>query len=235
MRSAPAQRGRSPEDTATYGAEMPDAFPRLRRDALRALAAGPFYRHTLLGPVPADLRLKLNERWPGDGKRGGAILAGEIEFSGELVRNPLPVWFPPRAGPGWLAAWHGFGWLAALIGVGAAARDPARALVQSWLAESVAWHPIAWRSDVVATRIFAWIVHFDEIAGREPDRPLRRAMLASIARQVRHLARTAAWELTGGGRRPAGEGPRGGRRRARGRGKRLARVLRVLDRELSVQ
>jgi uncharacterized heparinase superfamily protein len=235
MRSAPIQRGRSPEDTATYGAEVPDAFTRLRRAALRALAASPFYRHTLLGPVPADLRLKLSERWPGDAKRGGAILAGEIEFFGELIRNPTPVWFPPRAGPGWLAAWHGFGWLADLIGVGAMARDPARALVQSWLVESAAWHPIAWRSDVVATRIFAWIVHFEEIAGREADRPLRRAMLASIARQVRHLARTAAWELSGPARLRAVKGLIAGLAALGGSAKRMARVLRVLDRELLVQ
>jgi hypothetical protein len=99
MKSAALQRGRRVEDTATYGTKAPDALTRLRRDALRALAAGPFYRHTLIGPVPTDLRLKLNERWPGDAKRGGAVLAGEIEFSGELVRNPVPVWFPPRAGP----------------------------------------------------------------------------------------------------------------------------------------
>ena len=235
MRSAPVQRGRSPEDTATYGAEGPDAFTRLRRDALRALAAGPFYRHTLLGPVPTDLRLKLSERWPGEAKRGGAILAGEIEFFGQLVRNPTPVWFPPRAGPGWLAAWHGFGWLADLIGVGAKARDPARALVQSWLVESAAWHPIAWRSDVLATRIFAWIVHFEEIAGREADRPLRRAMLASIARQVRHLARTAAWELSGPARLRAVKGLIAGLAALGGSAKRMARVLRVLDRELLVQ
>jgi uncharacterized heparinase superfamily protein len=235
MRSAPVQRGRSPEDTATHGADAPDAFTRLRRDALRALAAGPFYRHTLIGPVPADLRLKLNERWPGDAKRGTAVLTGEIEFCGERVRNPVPVWFPPRAGPGWLAAWHGFAWLADLIGVGAAARDPARALVQSWLTESAAWHPIAWRSDVVATRVFAWIVHFEEIAGRETDRPLRRAMLASIARQVRHLGRTAAWELTGAPRLRALKGLIGGLAALGGSAKRMARVLRVLDRELQVQ
>ena len=235
MRSAPVQRGRSPGDTATYGAEAPDAFTRLRRDALRALAAGPFYRHTLFGPVPADLRLKLSERWPGEAKRGAAILAGEIEFLGELVRNPTPVWFPPRAGPGWLAAWHGFGWLADLIGVGAVARDPARALVQSWLVESAAWHPIAWRSDVVATRIFAWIVHFDEIAGRDADRPLRRAMLASIARQVRHLARTAAWELSGPARLRAVKGLIAGLAALGGSAKKMARVLRVLDREILVQ
>ena len=214
---------------------MPDAFTRLRRDALRALAAGPFYRHTLIGPVPGDLHLKLNERWPGDAKRGAAILAGEIEFFGEPVRNPMPVWFPPKAGPGWLAAWHGFGWLDDLIGVGAAARDPVRALIQSWLLESSAWHPIAWRSDVVATRIFAWIVHFEEIAGREADRPLRRAMLASIARQVRHLARTAAWELNGAARLRALKGLIGGIAALGGSAKRMARMLRILDRELLVQ
>ncbi len=235
MKSAPIRGVRPPGGTATYGAEVPDVFTRLRRDALRALAAGPFYRHTLIGPVPADLRLKLNERWPGDAKRGGAILAGEIEFSGELVRNPMPVWFPPGVGPGWLAAWHGFGWLADLIGIGAAARDPARALVQSWLAESSSWHPIAWRSDVVATRIFAWIVHFEEIAGREADRPLRRAMLASLARQVRHLARTAAWELAGPARLRALKGLFGGLAALGGSEKRMARVLRVLERELLLQ
>jgi len=235
MRAAPQQRGRPPQGSATHSVDVPDAFTRLRREALRALAAGPFYRHTLIGPVPSDLQLKLNERWPGDARRGAAVLAGEIEFFGELVHNPMPVWSPPRAGPGWLAAWHGFGWLADLISVGAAARDPARALIQSWLVESAAWHPIAWRSDVVATRIFAWIVHFEEIAGREADRPLRRAMLASIARQVRHLARTAAWEPTGAARLRALKGLIGGIAALGGSAKRMARVLRVLHRELLAQ
>ena len=235
MKSAPIRSTRLPPSAATYGAEVPGVFTRLRRDTLRALAAAPFYRHTLIGPVPADLRLKLNERWPGDGGRGAAVLAGDIEFSGELVRNPIPVWFPPGVGPGWLAQWHGFGWLADLIGVGAAARDPARALVHSWIAESSAWHPIAWRSDVMATRIFAWIVHFEEIAGREADRPLRRAMLASIARQVRHLSRTAAWELAGAPRLRALKGLIGGLAALGGSEQRMKRALRTLERELLVQ
>jgi uncharacterized heparinase superfamily protein len=235
MKSAPIRNLPPPRGTATYGAEVPDVFTRLRRDAWRALAAGPFYRHTLIGRAPADLRLKLNERWPGEEKRGAAVLAGDIEFSGELVRNPIPVWFPPGAGPAWLAEWHGFGWLADLIGVGTAARDPTRALIHSWLAENSAWHPIAWRSDVVATRIFAWIVHFEEIAGRETDRPLRRAMLASIARQVRHLSRTAAWELAGAARLRALKGLICGLAALGGSEKRMARALRTLERELPVQ
>jgi uncharacterized heparinase superfamily protein len=235
MKPAAMRRGRKPGDALYLGAETPDVITRLRREAWRALAASPLYRHTLLSRIPRDLQLKLNERWPGDAGRGAAILAGEIDFAGEVVRNPMPPWFPPGAGAGWLAAWHGFGWLTDLIAVGAAGRDPARALVQSWLAESSAWHPLSWRSDVAATRIFAWIVHFEELAGREADRVLRRAMLASIAAQVRHLARTAGWELAGAARLRALKGLVGGLVALGGSPKRVQRALRALDRELPVQ
>lgn len=235
MKSAPVRGRRPPSAAAIYAAEVPDLFTRFRREAWRALAAGPLYRHTLIGPVPAELRLKLDGRWPGDALHGAAIVAGDIEFAGELVRNPMPVWFPASARPAWLAGWHGFGWLDDLIAVGAAARDPARALVHSWLAENKNWHPVAWRSDVVATRILAWIVHFEEIAGRESDRALRRAMLASIAAQVRHLARTAAWELAGAARLRALKGLVVGLLALGGSDKRVARVLRALERELPIQ
>src|SRR5262249_46997333 len=97
MRSAPVRTLRTPLSAPVAGTDQPDMLTRLRRDAWRALAAGPLYHHTLIGPVPGDLRLKLNERWPGDARRGGAILAGEIEFCGELLRNPMPVWFPAGA------------------------------------------------------------------------------------------------------------------------------------------
>src|SRR5580700_4395649 len=92
--------------------EVPSLMTRLRRDALRSFAASPFYRHTLIGRVPADLRLRVGERWPGDAKRGAAILSGEISLAGQVVRNPVPVWFPPEAGSAWLAAWHDFSWVA---------------------------------------------------------------------------------------------------------------------------
>ncbi|HVC54326.1 MAG TPA: heparinase II/III family protein [Stellaceae bacterium] len=238
MRTGPTRTARPPASRGAPGAggtEGPDLFTRLRRDGLRLLAASPLYRHTLIGPVPGNLRLKLDGRWPGEARRGAAILAGDIEFSGEMVRNPMPVWFPPGVGTAWLAAWHGFGWLDDLIATGAAARDPARALVQSWLAENAAWHPVAWRSDVMATRVFAWIVHFEEIAGREADRALRRAMLASIAAQVRHLARTATWERSGAARLRALKGLLGGLAALGGSHQRIARALRVLEGELPVQ
>src|ERR1700758_5865366 len=83
-------------------ADRPGLLTRLRRDALQALAAGPLYRHTLIGRVPADLKLRIAQRWPGDAKRGAAIAAGEVELAGELVRAPSPRRGPPPVSPRWV-------------------------------------------------------------------------------------------------------------------------------------
>ena len=72
--------------------------------------------------------------------------------------------------------------------------------MQSWIDENTGWNGIGWRSDVLATRVFAWIAHFDEIVRRDQDDPLRRAILTSLVAQLRHLARTASWEAAGAGR-----------------------------------
>src|SRR5580658_10790506 len=233
-RGAPAARpGAATSPTPTV--EMPSLTTRLRRDALRSFAASPFYRHTLIGRVPADLRLRVGERWPGDAKRGTTILSGEIMLAGQLVRNPMPVWFPPEAGVNWLATWHDFSWVADLLSVGGGARDAVRALVQSWLTDNTGWHPVAWRADVLGTRIYSWIVHFDEIASREADRLLRRAMLVSLAGQLRHLARIAAWEVPGPARLRALKGLVAGLVVFGSSPKRVTRALRAVERELPLQ
>jgi uncharacterized heparinase superfamily protein len=233
VRSSPPT-GQRPNQTGAVAAEPPP-LTRWRRNTLRKLAAGPFYRHTLIGRAPSDLRVRIGERWPGDEKLGEAILKGEIKLAGQLVNDPVPVWFPAQAGPDWLAAWHGFAWIADLMSVGAGARDAVRALVQSWLSENVGWHPVAWRSDVLATRIFAWIVHFDEIASRDTDRLLRRAMLVSLTGQLRHLGRTAPWELSGAARLRALKGLVGGLAAFGGSEKRIVRALQVIEQELPAQ
>lgn len=213
----------------------PGLLTRLRRDALRSLAAGPLYRFTLIGRVPPDPRLKIASPWPGDPKRGAAIAAGEIELAGELVRNPSPRWFPPGVGEDWLAAWHGFGWLADLVAAGPTGHQVARELVQSWLAARISWHAVAWRSDVLATRLFTTIAYFDDIAGRDKNSAFRRALLIGLAAQLRHLARTAAWEEEGAARLRALKGLVAGTAVLGGSAPRLAKVLQALARELPAQ
>jgi len=236
MKAATLSAERAVEPAAPpRAAAAPDLFTRLRRDALHAFAAGPLYRHTLIGPVPNDLRCRLGEHWPGDAKRGAAIFGGDIELLGETVRNPAPVWFPRSASPEWVAEWHGFAWIADLISVGPEAREAARALIHSWLRENARWDPVAWRSDVIATRIFSWGVHLDDIAARDTDRPLRRAILAALAAQLRHLWRTAGWELSGAARLRALKGLIGGLVVLGGSAKKVQRALRLLERELAAQ
>jgi uncharacterized heparinase superfamily protein len=208
---------------------------RLRYGTIQRLAAGPLYRYTLIGRVPAELRIKIAPLWPGDPKRGAAIAAGDVELAGELVRNPSPRWFPPAAGEEWLAAWHGFGWLPDLVATGAAGRQAARELVQSWLAARIPWHAVAWRSDVLATRLSALLAHFEDIAGRDKDPVFRRTMLTSLAAQLRHLARTAAWEQNGAARLRALKGLVAGAAMLDGSTTRLAKVLKALARELPAQ
>ena len=210
-------------------------FGRLRRGALRAFSTAPLPRASLNVRVPETLRSPVGERWPGDSKRGAAILAGDIEFLGELVRNPSPAWFPPNAGPEWLAAWHGFGWLADLVSAGEGAREAARALIQSWLETNPARHPVASRPDVMGTRISAWLVHVDELAARDIDRPLRRAMLASLAAQLRQLARIAGSESGGPAQFWTIKGLIAGLVALGGAERHIARALRQLDRELQRQ
>src|SRR5690242_19518779 len=60
-------------------------------------------------------------------------------------------------------------------------------------------------------------------------------MLSSLVAQLRHLARTAAWETTGAARLRALKGLTAGMAVLGGPEPRLGRVLKSLDRELSVQ
>ena len=164
---------------------------RWRGEIWRALAPTRLYRQSLIGPAPGALRLRLSERWPGDPRRGAAILAGDVEFAAELINRPTPAWFPPGAGEAWMEGWHGFGWLDDLMAIGPSARDPARVLVQSWLSDGAVWHPVSWRSDywrpasLPGSRI-------STNSSNATDDPLRRAMLTSLAAQLRHLARRRA-------------------------------------------
>jgi uncharacterized heparinase superfamily protein len=208
---------------------------RLRDSALHRLAASRIYRHTLTGRVPSALKPGIGQVWPGDAKRGAAIAAGEIELAGEVMRKPSPRWFPPMAGSEWLAEWHGFGWLSDLVAAGEAGRQAARELMQSWVRENLDWHRLSWRSDVLATRLCAWLAHLGEIAGRDEDDALRHAVLASFAAQLRHLGRTASWECAGAAQLRALKGLICGLAATGGAESRVARALRALERETALQ
>jgi uncharacterized heparinase superfamily protein len=164
----------------------------LRRTAQRLFAL-PGYRLTLIGRSPATLQMSPSDPWPGRADHGAAIMAGRFRFAAWEPAAGDDIWDPPGAPPEWLAAMHGFVWLRDLTMLGGAeARQSARRLTADWIDHHESWSLPAWRSDVVADRITAWLSCYDTFfASGEDD--FRQAVVTSTAAQLRHLDR--AWRL----------------------------------------
>lgn len=192
------------------------------------------YHLSLWGRAPSSLAIRLEEPWPGIGTRGAALLAGEFSFAGEIVRGTAPPWTADGRSE-WLAGLHGFGWLADLAAAGGeAAWRTMREWTSDWLARCDGWDAVAWRADVMGDRLVAWIEHFDEIIGRSEDAAFRRRLLASVARQTRHLGRVALRE-TGGVKRLAALRGLIVANAALGNDRRLDRALAKFEREMEAQ
>src|SRR5579859_6550811 len=92
----------------------------VRRRAMALLCGMRLYCFSLAGSAPREFEKNLAIRWPGDAKRGAALLAGDFHLAGETLRLPLPYAAPTQASADFLAEFHGFTWLADLASLGSA-------------------------------------------------------------------------------------------------------------------
>ena len=177
---------------------MTEAEPGWLGRGLRNLAFGnPIYALTLGRSRPRELRHVLGDPWPGDADKGAAILAGIYRFAGEVVEATTPNWLPVGVGDDFLAELHGFSWLRDLRAVGGdSARRHARSLVDRWLDRCGTWHPVVWRPDVLGRRIGSWLSAHDFFCASADDR-FRGRSFESLAKQLRHLCRTAPGDRRG--------------------------------------
>ncbi len=160
-----------------------------RYNVSKLLYATPVYRYTLVSRAPRDLALVPPDAWPGSADRGAAIVSGEFSFIGETVSGGLQAWRPGGMSEAWLAELHGFDWLRDLRALGGDnARRQARHLVGDWLVRQSNWHEVAWRPDVLGSRLFAWLGQHDFFCASADD-TYRRNYLTSLARQAKHLSR----------------------------------------------
>ena len=151
------------------------------------------YRASLRGPRPNALIFTPTDPWPGDAKRGAALVGGEYSFGGQCIiaADGLP-WRSEDAKAAWLVEAHGFTWLRDLEAAGSPeARAAARNAVADWIATCGAWGALAWRTDVLGRRVVAWLAH-SAFAFKDADTELKARALSSLAEQVRHLGRAAA-------------------------------------------
>ena len=176
-----------------------NVFQELRYGVGKLIYATPIYRYTLVGRAPSELAVVPPDPWPGNAERGAAISAGELSFLGETVRSGKHVWHPDGMSEAWRAELHSFDWLRDLRAVGGdAARRRARDLVGDWIDRQSSWQEIAWRPDVLATRLYAWLGQHDFFCSSADD-DYRRRYLANIARQTKHLARVLPGGVEGAG------------------------------------
>ncbi|HXA69055.1 MAG TPA: heparinase II/III family protein [Stellaceae bacterium] len=209
---------------------------RLRYRLWAAYCRTPAHRVHLWGRPPKDLVLGLDQRWPGDPRRGQAIVEGSYRFAGETVAGAEPPWDTGLAGAEFQAELHGFAWLGDLAAVASeAATETARALLRTWLERHDRWHPLVWRADVMGERLYAWIAYAELVAPEAGDGALRRAFLRSLGRQVRHLRPSAGWEAMGLGRLAALKGLLAAELALAAKDRELDAVLALLEAEATAQ
>ncbi len=135
--------------------------------------------------APQDLRTA-------DPTRAAEIYGGRFAFAGKVVicdgRSVFEM-MPPS--DEWADTLLSFGWLrhlrAAESGI---TRANARALVDEWISQQGSWHPLAWRSEITARRVIAWLTQATLILD-DADMRFYRRFLRNLSRQVRYLRLTA--------------------------------------------
>ncbi len=165
-------------------------------------SAGQKLRHALYASKPYGLMLRgrhpvtfkhiPQDPWPGSPKTADALFRGDYVFAGARVsapnENPWRLIPPSRA---WAEELHGFSWLRHFSAQGGeAAQRHVETLIRLWLDDFSDWHAFAWRPEIIAHRLIAWIRNAAVTANTQ-DLIYHSTVMGSIARQARHLQRTA--------------------------------------------
>lgn len=163
------------------------------RQRLRTYYYGSFlYRRVLKGAHPVQIKFNPKNHWGGDVAEADALFRGQYGFAGHTVsapnENPWRLAAPSQA---WQDTLHGFTWLRHFRAQGGdAAKRHVESLIKKWLQDYQDWDPVAWQPEVIAQRLIAWMSNAP-MAVSTQDLVHHSAVMNSMARQARHLARTA--------------------------------------------
>ena len=152
----------------------------------------PFYDWTLNAQeVPERLVVKPVDAWRGDAEKGQDICSGRFEYAGGCFSLYGENWNPVGADLKGLEYVHSFIWLRHLRTLGGQmARTQAMELTRSWLRQHERWQALAWRPDIVATRLCMWISHYEILGASLDDEEFQDLFFAALMRQSLHLKRT---------------------------------------------
>jgi uncharacterized heparinase superfamily protein len=232
--SAPAHFAMPPGNRATDLAIA--ALVRLRDKLLARTCATWAYGQSLQGPMPDQMVLYPKDLRAGSAETADALFQGRWSLPGGQVRTDGATPFDAAApNETWSEELHGFSWLRHFTAAGGdAARTYAQTLVAGWIVAAGNWNDIAWRPHVVGRRLTSWVSNGALIIDGS-DLIYRSTLLRNMARQARHLARTAALAPAGEPRFTAAIGLAfSGLCLSEGQ-KRLAKGLRLVCREVDRQ
>lgn len=185
-------------------------------ERLSAIGYGtPLYAVRLKGRFPLKLLASPVDPWAGDAETAAGILAHRFGHGGHrLEARPGDLWEKAAGAPAGFTNWlQGYAWLRDLEalklsgGPGAAQNTGrlAEEVVSAWLTRYGGWHAVAWRPDILGERLMMWILHAPLILSSS-DMVYRSAVLNSLVRQSRHLARAITFAAPGPGRVTAAVG-----------------------------
>lgn len=164
----------------------------IRRKFQNAFYSSGLYRLLLRGKHPVTFKFLPHDPWPGDAALADILFRGEYAFAGTSVsaanQNPWRLTPPSES---WAKELHSFSWLRHFRAQGGeAAQRHVEALMKLWLDDYGQWHPFAWQPDLIARRLTAWLRHA-QLTASTRDLVYHSAVMSSMARQARHLQRTA--------------------------------------------
>ncbi|MDO8290840.1 MAG: heparinase II/III family protein [Parvibaculum sp.] len=174
------------------------AFVRGRDKLLAHAYASWLYGKSLRGPMPDHMIHYPRDLRPGRADTADALFHGRWSLPGGQVKtdgsSPFLASAPSEA---WSEELHGFSWLRHFTAAGGdAARTYAQTLVAGWIIEAGTWNDIAWRPHVIGRRLTSWVANGALIIDGS-DLIYRSTLLRNMARQARHLARTASMAPAG--------------------------------------
>ena len=126
----------------------------------------------------------------GDIEVARGIVAGEFRHDGERIVKPAPLGNPAGASDAWCMWLSGFEWLADLATLGEAGRQPARQLLDRWIAENPPARGAAWRPDIAGRRLANWLLWQNLFFAPIPADFYAR-YLRSVHLHVNHLSNAA--------------------------------------------
>ena len=169
------------------------ALVRVRDRLLARTYATWAYRKSLRGPMPDHMIHYPRDLRPGRAAIADALFQGRWSLPGGQVKtdgsSPFLATPPSEV---WSEELHGFSWLRHFTAAdGDAARTYAQTLVAGWIGDAGDWDAIAWRPHVLGRRLISWVSNGALIIDGS-DLIYRSTLLRNMARQARHLARTAS-------------------------------------------